>query len=253
MRLKRVAALYDIHGNLPALEAVLLDVAAAGVDHIVVGGDVVPGPMPRETLARLRDLDRPVSFIQGNGEVAVFAERVGSYAEPLPDHARTIVRWTAHAVRATEAAFLASWPMLLTLEIDGIGPVLFCHGTPRHHNEIVLATTSESRLRPLFDPLCVPLIVCGHTHMAFDRQVGTTRLVNAGSVGLPFGEAGADWLLLGPGVQFRHAPYDLEQAAALVRASEYIDRDAFAMQILQPPSAAAMNEAFAAAELRYGR
>ncbi|HSJ41947.1 MAG TPA: metallophosphoesterase family protein, partial [Xanthobacteraceae bacterium] len=247
------AALYDIHGNLPALEAVLADVEAAGVDHIVIGGDVVPGPMPRETLTRLVDLDRPVSFIQGNGEVAVFAERVGTYFEPLPDHARTIVRWTAHAVGATEGALMASWPMLLTLDIEGIGPVLFCHGTPRHHNEIVLATTRESRLRPLFDPLRVPLVVCGHTHIAFDRRVGATRLVNAGSVGLPFGEAGADWLLLGPGVQPRRTSYDLNEAAARVRASEYIDRDTFAAQLLQPPSVAAIHEAFAPAELRYGR
>src|SRR5690349_502401 len=136
MRVRRVAALYDIHGNLPALDAVLSDVAGADVDHIVVGGDVVPGPMPRETLARLRDLDRSISFIQGNGEVAVFAERVGSYFEPLPEPARAAVRWTAHTLRATDVAFVTSWPMLLTHEIDGIGPVLFCHGTPRHHNEI---------------------------------------------------------------------------------------------------------------------
>ena len=249
---KRVAALYDIHGNLPALDAVLADVQTAGVDHIVVGGDVVPGPMPRETLARLLDLECPVSFIQGNGEVAVFAERIGSYFERLPDHARAIVRWTGHTLRTTEAEWLASWPMLLTLHIDTIGPVLFCHGTPRHHNEIVLATTSESRLRALFDPLHVPLIVCGHTHMVFDRWIGATRLVNAGSVGMPFGQAGADWLLLGPDVQPRHTSYDLEEAAARIKASDYIDRQALAVQIREPASAAAMAELFRPSELQYG-
>lgn len=249
---KRVAALYDIHGNLPALDAVLADVHTADVDHIVVGGDVVPGPMPRETLARLLDLECPVSFIQGNGEVAVFAERIGSYFERLPDHARAIVRWTGHTLRTTEAEWLASWPMLLTLHIDTIGPVLFCHGTPRHHNEIVLATTSESRLRALFDPLHVPFIVCGHTHMVFDRRIGATRLVNAGSVGIPFGQAGADWLLLGPDVQPRHTSYDLEEAAARIKASDYIDRQALAVQIREPASAAAMAELFRPSELQYG-
>ena len=72
-----VAALYDIHGNLPALEAVLEDATRAGADRVVVGGDVVPGPMPRETLVRLLDLDIPFQFIVGNGELAVLAEMNG--------------------------------------------------------------------------------------------------------------------------------------------------------------------------------
>jgi predicted phosphodiesterase len=252
MGLRRVAAIYDIHANLPALDAVLVELRAARVDHVVIGGDVVPGPMPRETIARLLALDLPVSFIQGNGEVAVFQERVGIYPEPLPASARAIVRWTSGALSTADAALLAGWPMLLTLVIDGIGDVLFCHGTPRHHNEIVLATTPEDALRPLFDPLHVPLVVCGHTHMAFDRRIGPTRLVNAGSVGMPFGDSGADWLLLGPGVELRHTSYDLAGAAARIRASSYIDADNFAAQLLQPPEAAAMLAAFRPAELRYG-
>ena len=65
-----VAALYDIHGNLPALEAVLEDIVRAGADRVVVGGDVVPGPMPRETLVRLLELDLPFQFIVGNGEAS---------------------------------------------------------------------------------------------------------------------------------------------------------------------------------------
>ena len=251
--MNRVAAIYDVHANLPALDAVLADVRAADVDHIVVGGDVVPGPMPRETLARLRDLDPPVSFIQGNGEVAVFAERIGTYHEPLPAAAQTSVRWTAHALASADVALIAGWPMLLTLDVVGIGRVLFCHGSPRHHNEIVLATTASERLRPLLDPLDVALVVCGHTHMPFDRQIGATRLVNAGSVGLPFGGPGADWLLLGPGVELKHTTYDLAAAAMQVRASSYLDADNFAAQILEPPSAAAILAAFSSAELKYGR
>jgi predicted phosphodiesterase len=252
VRMKRVAALYDIHGNLPALEAVLGEVRLANVDHVVVGGDVVPGPMPRETLARLLDLDCPVSFLQGNGEVAVFEERVGRYPEPLPDQALAIVRWTAHELSATDVAMLASWPMLITRDIDGLGAVLFCHGTPRHHNEIMLAATDESRLRSFLEPLDVPLVVCGHTHMPYDRRIGSTRVVNAGSIGMPFGPAGADWLLLGPDVQLRHTAYDFAAAAALVRRSSYVDAENFAAQILQPPAAAAMLAAFSRAELRYG-
>ena len=66
-----IAAIYDIHGNLPALEAVLEEVRQAGVDGVVVGGDLIPGPMPRETLACLTEFEIPVECIYGNGEVAV--------------------------------------------------------------------------------------------------------------------------------------------------------------------------------------
>jgi len=90
----RVAALYDIHGNLPALEAVLEDLACAGADRIVVGGDVVPGPMPRETLGRLLDLDVPIQFILGNGEVAVLAEMEGKDSG-VPSQYRGAIRWNA--------------------------------------------------------------------------------------------------------------------------------------------------------------
>ena len=78
-----VAALYDIHGNLPALEAVLHEIREAGVDRVVVGGDVVPGPMPRETLRRLLDLDLPVHFIHGNCELAVLAQMAATEADPV--------------------------------------------------------------------------------------------------------------------------------------------------------------------------
>ena len=70
----RVAALYDIHGNLPALDAVLEDIRQVGVDRIVVGGDVLPGPMPRETMARLLELNIPTQFIYGNGDLAMLAQ-----------------------------------------------------------------------------------------------------------------------------------------------------------------------------------
>ena len=143
----RVAALYDIHGNLPALEAVLEDVRGANVDQIVVGGDVVPGPMPRETLARLLDLDLPTHFIHGNGELAILAqmegERTGSVtywgtmtgARP-PENIIEIYRWSATQLQPEFEPLLARWPKTLQLEIDGLGQVLFCHSTPRSETEV---------------------------------------------------------------------------------------------------------------------
>lgn len=247
----RIAAVYDVHANLPALQAVLKEIAEAGVDGIVVGGDVLPGPMPRETLDALRDLPVPTHFIYGNGDRAVLECLAGSDLSTLPEHAREPVRWTAQQLDAEHQRLLAEWPATLRLDIAGVGGVLFCHATPRNDMEIFTRLTAEERLVPVFADVDAPLVVCGHTHMQFDRTAGTTRVVNAGSVGMPFGEPGADWLLLGPDVQLRHAAYDLADAADRIRRTGYPQADDFAARyVLRPPSAAQMLEAFGKCELR---
>lgn len=247
----RVAALYDIHGNLPALEAVLHDVCQAEVDRVVIGGDVVPGPMPRETLVRLLDLDLPVQFLQGNGEVAVLAQMAGRDPGPLPEAAREVVHWTAQQLTPEDGQLLERWPKLLRVDIDQLGEVLFCHATPRNENECFTQRTPDERLVPIFAGLDVPVVICGHTHMQFDRTVGRTRIVNAGSVGMPFGRPGADWVLLGPGVQLQHTPYDLAQAAERIRDTPYPQALEFAAHsVLRPPSEEAMLEVFTKAELK---
>jgi predicted phosphodiesterase len=251
----RVAALYDIHGNLPALDAVLNEVRHADVDKVVVGGDVVPGPMPRETLARLLDFEIPVQFIHGNGELAALAQ-VGSpdpaavtywgtmSGKPLPEPLREVMRWTARQVHPAYDRVLESWPKTLRFEIPELGDVLFCHGTPQSETECFTRLTPEDRLLPVFQDLNVPLVVCGHTHMQFDRMIGSTRVVNAGSVGAPFGRTGADWLLLAADVQLRHTSYDLTAAAECIRGTQYPQADVFAGQVLQPPSEAQILEQF---------
>jgi predicted phosphodiesterase len=245
----RVAALYDVHGNLPALEAVLDEVRREAVDLVVVGGDVVPGPMGRETLALLLDLDLPVRFLHGNGESAVLARRTGREAA-VPEQAREIVRWQAGQLGENEARVLAGWPATLRIGVPGLGEVLFCHATPRDDTEIFTRGTADERLAPAFAGVDAPLVVCGHTHMPFDRTLGGTRIVNAGSVGMPFGAPGADWLLLGPGVEPRHTGYDLAAAADRIRATSYPGADRFAEgNVLHPPSEEAMLEAFAKVEL----
>ena len=166
----RVAAIYDIHGNLPALKAVLQEIRPEKVDHIVVGGDVVPGPMARETLKRLLDLSIPVQFIQGNGEVAVLAQMAGADPGKLPEQARAAVRWTAEQLDPEHERLLAGWPKTLRLEIAGLGEVLFCHATPRNENECFTRLTPEDHLLPVFEGLNAPVVICGHTHMQFDRR-----------------------------------------------------------------------------------
>jgi putative phosphoesterase len=242
----RVAALYDIHGNLPALEAVLAQVARMGVDRIVIGGDVVPGPMGRECLERLRRLDRPVKCIRGNGESAVLAYRAGRGVDGIPEQAREAVRWVADQLQPDDEELLAGWPATLTLSIEPLGDVLFCHATPQNDTDIFTVRTPEDRLLPLFKDVAARLVVCGHTHMQFDRTIGSTRVVNAGSVGMPFGERGAHWLLLGSDVDLQYARYDFDAAADLIRVSDYPQAHEFAdHHILQPPSEEEMLRRFA--------
>ena len=258
----RVAALFDLHGNLPALEAVLEDVSGAGVDRVVVGGDVLPGPMPAETLARLLDLGLPTHFVYGNGEKAVLAQmegaRTGSVAywgtttgARPPDAVVEVFRWTAAQLAPELEPVLAGWPLTVQLDVDGLGKVLFCHSTPRSETEGFTRRTADEHLLPLFAPLAVDVVVCGHTHMQFDRRVGRTRVVNAGSVGMPFGRPGAYWLLLGPDVELRRTDYDLAQAAERIRATDYPQAEEFAAQnVLAPPSEETMLDLFAPFELR---
>jgi predicted phosphodiesterase len=251
---RRIAALYDIHGNLPALDAVLEDVQQADVDAIVVGGDVLPGPMVAAAIDRLLRVDVPIQFIQGNCEVAVLAHLAGTepdWHRHIPESARQITRWQAEHLDPRHRRAIAGWPLTYRVGISGLGDVLFCHATPRHENEIFTRLTPEDRLLPLFEGLGVSLVVCGHTHMQFDRMVGRVRVVNAGSVGMPFGAPGADWLLLEPDVSLRHTVYDLAAAAERVRASDYPQADEFASgYILQPPPEAQMLELFTAVSLK---
>ena len=257
----RVAALYDIHANLPALEAVLKEVRQAGADRLVVGGDAVLGPMPRETLRLLLDFEKPVQFIYGNCEKAVLAQmsaaKTGEVTywgtasgKPLPEPLRAGYRWTAELLQPEYEKVLASWPRSLKLEIEGLGEVLFCHSTPRSETEIFTRATSEDKLVPLFDGLNVNVIVCGHTHMQFDRRVGKTRVINAGSIGEPFGETGAYWALLGPEVELRRTDYDVARAAEQIRATSYPQAGESAKGILHPPAESQMLEIFGKAELK---
>jgi putative phosphoesterase len=247
----RIAALYDIHGNRPALEAVLDDIRERKVDQVVVGGDVLPGPMPQETLDCLLDLDIPVRFIHGNGDRVVLGQMRGTEPSEVPEQFREAIRWNARQLTAEHEKVLASWPALLRLEVRGLGNVLFCHATPRNDTDVFTRLTPEDRLLPIFQDLDVSLVVCGHTHMQFDRTIGKVRVVNAGSVGMPYGEPGASWLLLGPDAELRHTTYDLTKAADRIRATKYPQAEDFAANsILKPLSESQALDLFSKAELK---
>jgi putative phosphoesterase len=208
----RVAALYDIHGNLPALEAVLADVDA---DLIVVGGDVAPGPQVDACLERLEALDVPVRWVMGNGDREVLGPDVLERFEPT-----------------------------VTLDVDGIGPVLLCHGSPRSDTEMITQITPAERLQPILADVAEDVIVCGHTHHQFDRVVGGKRIVNAGSVGLPYqGDAAAFWLALGPGIKLRRTAYDTAPAVEAFSAIPEL-ADSVRASLVEPISAQAIAEFF---------
>jgi diadenosine tetraphosphatase ApaH/serine/threonine PP2A family protein phosphatase len=116
------------------------------------------------------------------------------------------------------------------LDVEGLGRVLFCHGSPRSDEEMLLRTASEDRLTEILDGVDADVVVCGHTHMQFDRVVGEKRVVNAGSVGLPYGAAGAHWVELGPDVRHRRTPYD----SSPLRASEW-PRAAEVVPVVEAP------------------
>ncbi len=260
----RVAALYDVHANLPALEAVAEEIDREGIDRVIVGGDVIPGPMPRETLDLLLNFPIPVQFIYGNGELAVLAQMAATddpstvtywgttTGEPLPAPLSAALRWNAQQLSPRHEELLSHWPGTLRLNIDGLGQVLFCHGTPRSEVECFTRLTPEDRLLPVFEGLDADVVICGHTHMQFDRKVGSVRVVNAGSVGMPFQRPpGVYWLLLGPGVQLRYTAYDVISGAERVRSTPYPQAEEFAARNMRDtPSEADMLKVISAISLK---
>jgi predicted phosphodiesterase len=192
-----------VHGNLPALEAVLAEVGDA---LLVFGGDMAAGPMPVETLDRIIGLDAVA--IRGNAD----RELLEGPSEGLIDE------WVFAQLDDRHREFIAALPDQVEVDVKGVGRVLFCHGSPRSDEEVILRTTPDDWLRDMLVDVEADVVVCGHTHMQFDRRVDDWRVVNAGSVGLAYGSPGAHWLSLGPGVEHRRTAYDA------VSFADYVER-----------------------------
>jgi predicted phosphodiesterase len=205
----RVAALYDVHGNLPALEAVLGDPRCAAADAIVCGGDLVVGPYPAECLDLLEDHRERVHFIMGN------CDREAAET-PEEGELGAAARWSSERLGPKRLARVARWPLTAELELTGSGRVLFCHATPTSDLPILTRITPEEDVVHELSGVSVDVIVCGHTHVQYDRRVGSVRLVNAGSVGMPYeGSGDARWAVLEDGdVQLVTTAYDAEAALA---------------------------------------
>jgi predicted phosphodiesterase len=225
----RVVALFDVHGNIDALEAVLADPRAAGADAVVVGGDAVPGPFAAQTLARLDLLGVATHWIRGNGEREV-ASAVGAPAAD-DDVVARLAALSAAALGDGRAAELGELP--LTLEFDG---VLYFHATPRRDDEILTRISPPERWADALRGVRPRVAAAGHTHQQDDRIVGGTRFVNAGSVGLPYeGDGAARWLLVEDGdPTLMQTPYDAAAAGRRMIDAGWPDHESIQAALLAP-------------------
>lgn len=214
--LSRVAVLSDIHGVLPAVEAVLAEPDVASADRVVLTGDIAAGPQPVEVLDLLIGLGDRAVWIAGNADREL-VEYVRGGQISIPD---PIAPWAAEQLRDDHVGLLAGLPGSATLAVDGLGDVLFCHATPRDDEEVVLVDSRPARWEEVFAGIdeTVETVVCGHTHMPFVRLAHGRLVVNPGSVGMPYGRSGAHWASLGPGAQLRRAEFDVDAACSRVAA-----------------------------------
>lgn len=229
-----VLALYDIHGNLDALQAVLADPRGAGADAILVGGDIVPGPFSKECLKLLRDHDLPVHWVRGNGEREV-AEAAASGFDPDQIPPDDLARLTAAITAATLDDHTTAWlgTLPITVELDG---VLYCHASPRRDDEMLTRISPAERWAEALGGVGDGLVIAGHTHQQDDRVVGSMRFVNAGSVGLPYeGDAAARWAWISDGApELRQTAYDGAAAGRRMLDAGWPDRDSIEGGLIDP-------------------
>jgi predicted phosphodiesterase len=206
----------------------MADVEREEVGTIVIGGDAAAGPLPARTLERLMGMGERGRFVRGNAD----REIVEAYDQGRLDV--SVVRdpgelgsvFAAGRITRTQRDFLAAFEERVSIEVVGMGPTLFCHGSPRSDTEIITSMTTPERLRLLLASVAEPIVVCGHTHRQFDRRIDRWRVVNAGSVGMPYeGRAGAYWAMLGPDVELRRTEYDLDAALAEMHEGGFPELD----------------------------
>jgi predicted phosphodiesterase len=213
----QIAVLADVHGNLPALRAVLDALDREPVDAIVVAGDVCGGPLVRDALELLEARPEPLHWIAGNSERETVAVFDGA---ELPDGPPgRAAAWSSGQLDRRWHDALAGWPIAVTL--DG---VCFCHGSPRRDDEILTRGTPDPALAEALADVPEALVVGGHTHQQMIRRVHADLVyANAGSVGLPYeGSVGAFWMLVADGApRLRETSYDRAAALAELRAAGF--------------------------------
>ena len=218
----RIAALADVHGNLPALRAAWRDIEAAEPDLVVSCGDLTWGSLPRETIDFVRGRELPLRFVRGNAERALL--------EQTDDRERA--RWMYGQHTADDLDWLRSFEPTVS-----VGGIRFCHGSPQHDEDIITPITPPARLGPLLEGVSERTVVSAHIHVQFDRTIDGVRSINPGSIGLPYEgrSGGAYWALIdGDDVALRRTEYDVEETCALFAATDDPMREAIVQELRSP-------------------
>lgn len=220
----KIACLFDIHGNWPALHWVLTELSQLNIDQIIVGGDIVSGPMPKETMETLFQIKDKIIWIGGNGDDDVLAALSNQpFNKNLSEYGRIVSMWVAHKLGPEFEIFLKGLPIRYNLFTAEYGRMCFCHATPESKEEIFTPATNEAIMKELFKRIDYDIVICGHTHIQFERVVNSVRILNAGSVGMPFsGHHGADWILItSEGIAFKNTQYDNLKAREILARTNY--------------------------------
>ena len=230
---ERVALIADVHGNAPALTAVLDEARADGVDALVFLGCLTWGPEPTRVIELAQSTGRPTYFLRGNGERAVLELAAGTRDAASPTDS-----WMVNAHGPAGVQFLAALPTGLIGQVAGIGRIRLCHGSPRSDIELLTPGTPPERIAAACADVTESTIAHGHTHLQYTRLAGQRRVIGVGSVGLPYGgdEPGARWTVVGPTIEPRRTAYDIDEAIAAADAVNYPGLERYTGTLRQPPT-----------------
>lgn len=233
---KSATIISDIHGVFPALRAVLEEESANPSEVLIVLGDSLAGPMPNETRELLQLHASRMVAILGNADREIMAVHYGTdqYTH------QGVFQHAADSLNQSSLTWLASLPAFESLNLTGIGEVLICHATPQNDEDVVVVDSTIDRWNQVFDGLSeqVKLVLMGHTHMPFQRLVNRRRVINPGSVGLPYGGSGAHWVRISDGViETRITHFDIPNAIGeIVANSGFADARSWATEMLNSTS-----------------
>jgi predicted phosphodiesterase len=229
----RVAILADIHGNLPALEAVIDDITQLSPDLVVVGGDIVNrGPQSRECLAAVRALGWPAVF--GNHEELVLKFEPDERTAELETDWWLPTRRVWEELSDEELLYLRAMPWFHVIRVPGLPAIRVVHGSARYLNEGLGFWMTDDELLAAVQDAPEPIVIGAHTHRPFERRVDGRWAMNTGAVGAPFnGDPSAQYLLLsdwagGWEVEFRMVPYDRTPVYDAWERTGYMDRSVIA-------------------------